>query len=92
LRKIESFLNNNTPFAIIQYFESLKSTRKEKLKKYELIFINEQNELEFIVLTVKGILFFKQHLDKIKLIIENGYGKVYEYNEFKAYKEKILIK
>lgn len=90
MRKIERLLADNTPFAIIEYFESLKSTRKEKFKKYELIFINEQNELEFIVLTVKGIRFFKQHLDKIKLIIDKSYGKVYEYNEFKAYKEKTL--
>ena len=89
MRKIKHFLKTDTPFAIIQYYESLKSTRREKLKQYELIYLNEQNELDFIVLNTKGILFFKQHLDKIKPIIENGYGSVYEFNNFKAHKEKI---
>lgn len=91
MKKIERFLNNKTPFAIIQYYESLKSTRKDKQKKYELIYLNNQNELEFIVLNNKAILFFKRHLNVIKMIIQNGYGSVYEFNNFKAHKEKNCI-
>ena len=91
MRKIERFLNENTPFAIVQYFESLKSTRADKLKKYELVYLNEQNELEFRELNTKAVLFFKKHLDSIKLIISNGYGTVYEFNNFKNHKENHCI-
>ena len=91
MRLLERFLKENTPFAIIQYFEALKSTRNEKFKKYELIFINEKNELEYIVLSTKQVLYFKKCLDRIELIIKNNYGCVYEFNNFKAHKEKQIL-
>ena len=84
---IKKMFENNTPFALMQYFESFKGSKNETYKKYELIYINARKELAFKVLNQKEILFAKQNTNKMKIIIDNKEGRIYEFNKFKEYKE-----
>jgi len=84
---LKELLENNTPFSVMQYFESFKGSKKETYKKYELIYINQRKELAFKILNQEDITFFKRNTDKIKLIIDNKDGRIYEFNKFKEYKE-----
>lgn len=87
MKELKQMLRENTPFAIMQYFESFKSLKKETHKKYELIYINHRKEISYKLLDQNEIYFVKQNLDKIKLIIDYADGKIYEFNNFKEYKE-----
>ena len=87
MSQIHKFLENNTPFSVMQYFESFKGNKKETHKKYELLYINSRKELAFKILTQTEISFVKQNTDKIKLIIDNKDGRIYEFNNFKEFKE-----
>jgi hypothetical protein len=89
--QIEQMLESNTPFSVMQYFESFKGSKKETYKKYELIYINKRKELAFKILNQEDILFVKQNSDRIKLIIDNQDGRIYEFNKFKEYKEKNFL-
>jgi vacuolar-type H+-ATPase subunit H len=87
MKELKQMLRENTPFAVMQYFESFKSLKKETHKKYELIYINHRKEISYKLLDQNEIYFVKQNLDKIKLIIDYADGKIYEFNNFKEYKE-----
>jgi hypothetical protein len=87
MKKIESLLEKNTPFAVMQYFEKFKGSSKETYKNYELIYINSSKEIAFKILNRNEVSFVKENLDKIKLIIDNKDGRIYEFNKFKEYKE-----
>jgi hypothetical protein len=93
--ELKKMLETNTPFAVMQYFESFKGAKRETHKKYEVLYLKERidrktNELKrdfsFRILTNKEVIFFKQNIDKIKLIINDEDGQVYEFNNFKEYK------
>ena len=94
--ELRKMLETNTPFAVMQYFESFKGAKKETHKKYEVLFLKERVDKQtkelvynvyFKVLTDKEVIFFKQNFDKIKLIIDDEDGQVYEFNKFKEYKQ-----
>lgn len=87
MKELKQMLRENTPFAVMQYFESFKSLKKETHKKYELIYINHRKEISYKLLDQNEIYFVKQNLDKIKLIIDYADGRIYEFNNFKEYKE-----
>jgi len=89
--QIEQMLESNTPFAVMQYFESFKGLKKETYKKYELIYINKRKEIAFKILDQETIAFVKKNPDKIKLIIDNKDGRIYEFNKFKEHKEKNFL-
>lgn len=91
MSQIKKLLENNTPFSVMQYFESFKSSKKETCKKYELIYVNQRKKLAFKILNQDEISFLKENTDKIKLIIDNKDGRVYEFNKFKEYKEANVI-
>jgi hypothetical protein len=88
---VKDLLKNNTPFSVMQYFESFKGSKKETRKEYELIYVNTNKKLSFKILSKEEISFVKQNLDKIKLIIDNKDGRIYEFNNFKDYKELNVI-
>jgi hypothetical protein len=88
---ITTLLKEKTPFAVIQYYESFKASKKETKKKYELIYLSKTNELTFLILKPKEVSYIKSLPKEIKLIIKNKDGKVYEYNNFKDFKEKYCI-
>jgi hypothetical protein len=87
MKDVEKMLENNTPFSVMQYFEKFKGSKGESYKKYELIYINSSKEIAFKILNRDEISFVKENLDKIKLIIDNKDGRIYEFNKFKEYKE-----
>jgi hypothetical protein len=57
-----------------------------------LIYLNSKKTNSFKILNNNEIAFVKQNIDTIKLIITNGYGSVYEFNDFKEYHNKNAIK
>jgi hypothetical protein len=67
--------------------KTLKVQKTKLTKKYELIYINEKKELAFKILNEQEKSFFKSNTDKIKLIINDKDGRIYEFNNFKEYKE-----
>ena len=98
MKKIEQLFKNNTPFSVMMYFESLKSNKKETNKVYELMTIKdgidkngkEFKYISFVVLKKEEISFIKQNLNKFKEVINNKDGLIWEFNNFKAYKEQCL--
>lgn len=91
MKQVKELFENNTPFAVMQYFECFKGSKKETYKKYELIYVNKRKELAFNFLSKEEISFVKENTDKIKLIIDNEDGRIYEFNKFKEYKEANVI-
>ena len=89
-KQILKFIKSKTPFAVIQYFEFLKCVKSEKYKKYELMYINNKKSVVFRVLEKQEIEFIKKHTDQIKLVLDNDKGKVWEFNNFKEYKNQII--
>lgn len=98
MKKIEQLFKNNTPFSVMMYFESLKSNKKETNKVYELMQIKdgidkngkEFKYISFVVLKKEEVSFIKQNLNKFKEVINNKDGIIWEFNNFKAYKEQCL--
>lgn len=89
VKQIDNFLKTKTPFAVIQYFESLKISKRETYKKYELMFVNVKNDVVFRLLEKDEIDFIKANTNQIKLVLDVELGKVYEFKNFKEYKNKI---
>ena len=87
MKTLKSLVQENTPFAVMQYFESLKTTKQELNKQYELIYINSENEIAYKILKTEEINYLKNNLKTIKLIIKNKDGKIFEFNNFKKFKE-----
>jgi hypothetical protein len=85
MSQVKQLLEDNTPFAVTQIFGILKDSKKETYKHYELVCINKRKELVFEVLSGEEISFFEENLDKIKLIVDNKFGRVYEFNKFKEF-------
>ena len=93
MTQIKEMLETNTPFAVMQYYSSLRSSQKETYKEYELIYIDldKKNNLGFQLLDEEEIFFIKRNTDKIKLIIDNEDGRIYEFNDFKVLKESLPV-
>jgi hypothetical protein len=75
----------------MQYFESFKGNKKETNKKYELIYLNSRKEIAFKILNENEVSFVKENTHKIKMIIDNKDGRIYDFNNFKEYKEANCI-
>lgn len=92
MSRVNKLIETHTPFAVMQYFESFKGSKRETNRVYELIYLNSKKLLSFKVLNKNEIAFLKSNPDKIKLVITNDYGSVYEFNDFKNYHNKNAIK
>lgn len=88
---ISKLLKERTPFAVMQYFESLKSLKSQTNKAYELIYVNDKKKLAYKLLTEREIYFVKSNPKVMKIVLDNKDGRVYEYNNFKQYKEENVI-
>jgi len=88
---IEKLFNQGTPFAVMQYFESFKGVKDMAFKKYELLYIRDRS-LRYKDLDNDDINFFKQNLNVIKSVVKTKDGEVWEFNNFKAFKQQQLIK
>ena len=92
MNRVNKLIEKHTPFAVMQYFESFKGSKRETNRVYELIYLNSKKLLSFRVLNKNEIDFLKSNTDKIKLVITNDYGRVYEFNDFKNYQIENAIK
>ena len=90
MSNIKELLKNETPFAVMQYFERFIGSNTETVKKYELIYINKRKEVAYKLLSNEEINIVKNSKN-IKVVIDNVDGKIYEFNNFKEYKESLGI-
>jgi len=90
MSNIKELLKNETPFAVMQYFERFKGSKSETVKKYELIYLNKRKEVAYKLLSNEEINIVK-NTKNIKVVIDNADGKIYEFNNFKEYKESLGI-
>jgi hypothetical protein len=91
MSNIKELLKNDTPFAVMQYFERFKGSKSETVKRYELIYLNKRKELSFKILSNEEVTIVKNEKD-IKIVIDDNDGKIFEFNNFKEYKESLEIK
>lgn len=63
---LKKFIETRTPFAVVQYFESLKHTTGDFHKKYEVIHINTKKVVMFTKLEGEHLDFFKKTLLTLK--------------------------
>ena len=100
---ISKFIESKTPFAVIQYFENLIFNPDEKYRKYEIIYIGEvvtekdgieekENAILYKKFTEDIELDFIFYKDKFNLVKSNEHGNVWEFMNFKDYKETIIKK
>jgi len=87
---IKKLLKTNTPFSIMQYFVSFKGSKRETHKKYELICINEMGYNNYTILNEDDLSYMRENMDKFELVVDNEYGRVYEFNKFKEYRDGIV--
>ena len=89
---VKTLLNNNEPFAVVQYFTSLKTLKSEKHKSYEIICCNKRkDDVKYIELVDSDLEYFKNNISKFKLVIDNSDGRVYERNNFKNVYDQVMI-
>jgi hypothetical protein len=86
---MKDFFKKKQPFAVMQYNCNLIHN-EDNYKKYEMIYLENEKKVRFKVLDNKLLLCFKENIDKFNLVLNNTDGKVYEFMEFKKYKDSIL--
>ena len=91
METINKFLKAKTPFAVIQYFEFLKSLKTEKNKAYQLVYVSSKKKLAYKTINESEIDFVKRNPQIMKMVHNTEDGRVYEYNNFKIYKEANVI-
>lgn len=84
MKTLKKLIDNNTPFSVVQYFEWMKTSKKETQKVYELMFLGSDGK-NIISITLKpsAVDFFKENLSKFELKQNTKDGRVYEFNNFK---------
>lgn len=84
---IQKLIENKQPFAIMQYFNKMRGLDDYCTRVYELIYLDKKDELRFKIipneLAIKAI-------SKLKKVLENKHGTVWEFNNFKEYRSIIL--
>jgi len=88
MKRIKDLIKSETPFAIMQYVEYLKTSKDESQRKYELIYVDEYYRLSYSVLKREDVKFFKE-LDIFNIPIQNEDGTIYEFRNFKDYQKEI---
>ena len=103
--RISKMIESRTPFAVIQFFENLILNPKEKLRKYEIMYVGEKivteeidnelveitkNVIKYEKFTPEILADFVFQKDMFTLIRNNIFGKIWEFGEFNEY-QKIMI-
>lgn len=89
--RIQALLDKKIPFAIVIHHVSFRVNINDIVRKYELLFIDSKNEINFKLLDREEISIFKENIKLMNLVIDNKYGRVYEFNKFKEHKESLSI-
>lgn len=84
---IQKLLENNTPFAIVQYFESAIGVSGISNKKYELVYLNPEDKLKYKIIDNKLAL---EIIPKLKKVFDTEDGCVWEFLNFKEYQDIIV--
>jgi hypothetical protein len=91
MNQINDFFKSKTSFAVMQYFEMLKSSKGQTNKVYELIYVNSKKKLAYKMLNELEIETLKSNLNKFKLVINDKDGRVWDYCDFKKHQEQNVI-
>lgn len=84
---IQKLLENNTPFAIVQYFETVRDVTGISNKVYELIYLNPEDKLKHKIIDNKLAL---EIIPELKKVLDTKDGCVWEYLNFKEYRDILL--
>lgn len=84
---VQKLLEKNTPFAIVQYFETAIFVTGISNKVYELIYLNPEDKLKFKIIDNKLAL---ETIPKLKKVLDTEDGCVWEYLNFKEYRDILL--
>lgn len=84
---IQKLIENKQPFAIIQYFNKMIGLDDHYSRVYELIYLDKKDELRFKIIPNKVSI---EAVSKLKKVLENEHGAVWEFNNFKEYRNIIL--
>lgn len=87
---VEKLIKKNKPFAVLHYYEWMKSQPDERCSVYEVLipYTNQLGLKHYYtkVLTKRhDIVFFLNNKDKFDLKEETKDGKAYEFNNFREY-------
>ena len=103
--RISKMIESRTPFAVIQFFENLILNPKEKLRKYEIMYVGEKivteeidnklveitkNVIKYEKFTPEILADFVFQKDMFTLIRNNKHGKIWEFGKFNEY-QKIMV-
>ena len=103
--RISKMIESKTPFAVIQFFENLILNPKEKLRKFEIMYVGEKivteeidnklveitkNVIKYEKFTPEILADFAFQKDMFTLVRNNKHGKIWEFGNFNEY-QKIMI-
>lgn len=80
--RLINIIKTRKSFAIIQFFTSLISIKSETMKEYEIMYIYAQ-KVKFAKLSYNQYHYVKNEIKDLKLVVNNDFGKVWDYNNFK---------
>jgi hypothetical protein len=93
--KIKQLLEKKIHFSVIQYYSWLITQPTETHKIYELLYIdpkpNKEPKMIFEEMDEESINYFKENIDQLKKVLDNQDGSVYEFMNFKEYKEILIV-
>lgn len=84
---IQKLLENNTPFAIVQYFETAIGVSGISNKVYELVYLNSEDKLKYKIIDNK---FALEIIPKLEKVCDTEDGCVWEFRDFKEYRNILL--
>mgnify|MGYP003563199415 FL=1 len=79
MKRIEKFLKEKKPFAVMQSFETFIGIQN---KVYEILFIQDNNFLT-LKMSKNEIDLFKENINLFELKKDTKDGRIYEFNSFK---------
>ena len=68
MSRVNKLIETQTPFAVMQYFESFKGSKRETNRVYELIYHNSKKTNSFKILNKNEIAFLKSPLSRYKVL------------------------
>jgi hypothetical protein len=83
MKKINQLFEARQPFAVLQYFATIKSFEENAIQKFELMYENKGRNTSKTMDKEDVSYFLNDVSDKMKVVIDNRHGKVWEFNDFR---------
>lgn len=82
----EFFFQNQIPFSVIKYFVSSKLEPKERSTFYEILYLNDKNEIKSKFIPNEYLRDFKKFdIKRMNLVHDDENGTVWEFMNFKQF-------